>query len=252
MKTNTNQVRSHRSAARPAPQVKTARNHKPQSKGRRARRCAAEPLPPARQVELIVFASECVFDAGPEVPGIMARFKVTEDTFNLARAAALSAGIPLGAFVQEALQEKSVWTPGRYNGDDENTVSVILFNHATDATVSPGIDLDAAEFAAIQKDAAARGETIDDWLQRTFEDTPALRGDGSAANSLLAQARAHLRGLESTIHAAASLLTLLGREVQDRGLMILAADLALQLKVEHETAIESSYQPAALPQGGAR
>ena len=53
----------------------------------------------------------------------------------------------------------------------QESVAVILVNHQTEETVSPGIDLTGADFAAIKKDAAARGESLDAWLVRTFNKT---------------------------------------------------------------------------------
>ena len=56
------------------------------------------------------------------------------------------------------------------------SVAVLLISHKTESSISPGIDLTIAEFAAIKKDAALRGESLDAWLVRTFNETTALRG----------------------------------------------------------------------------
>lgn len=73
---------------------------------------------------------------------------------------------------QLKIRRKRVEHPGARPG---GSIAVLLFDTAKDKTVSPGIDLTGPEFAAIQRDAAARGETLDVWLIRTFNETPALR-----------------------------------------------------------------------------
>ena len=57
----------------------------------------------------------------------------------------------------------------------ENSIAVILFDNVEELSLTPGINLTSGEFQAIVKDACVRGETVDAWLQRTFEETPALR-----------------------------------------------------------------------------
>jgi hypothetical protein len=66
------------------------------------------------------------------------------------------------------------------SGPANKSVALILVSEEDDSTISPGIDLTAAEFAAIQKDCATRGESLDAWLVRTFGETPALRSLQSA------------------------------------------------------------------------
>jgi hypothetical protein len=63
---------------------------------------------------------------------------------------------------------------GKKSSPENNSVGLIFFDDEA-GSVSPGIELSAGEFAAIQKDAAARGESLDAWLVRTIEETPALR-----------------------------------------------------------------------------
>jgi hypothetical protein len=58
----------------------------------------------------------------------------------------------------------------------KDSVAVPFISLETGESISPGIDLTGAEFEAIKKDAAQRGESLDAWLVRTFNETTALRG----------------------------------------------------------------------------
>ena len=57
----------------------------------------------------------------------------------------------------------------------KDSVAVTFIGLETEESISPGIDLTGAEFEAIKKDAALRGESLDAWLVRTFNATTALR-----------------------------------------------------------------------------
>ena len=80
-----------------------------------------------------------------------------------------------GGTKSPSLQTKTIRGAGQKTGLEKNSVAVVLVDNHTEENISPVIDLTAAEFAAIQKDAAMRGETLDAWLCRTFETTSALR-----------------------------------------------------------------------------
>ena len=51
----------------------------------------------------------------------------------------------------------------------------LIFWQEDELVESHGIDLEDAEFAAIQKDATAHGESLDAWLCRTINESAALR-----------------------------------------------------------------------------
>ena len=91
-----------------------------------------------------------------------------------------------GGTKSPSLQTKTTRRAGQKAGPEKKSVAVVLFDYHTDETVSPGIDLTAAQFAAIQKDAAKRKESLDAWLMRTFDETPALRSLKTATPSPLA------------------------------------------------------------------
>ena len=52
--------------------------------------------------------------------------------------------------------------------------ALFFFDNEKEELIGTGIDLTAAEFAAIQQDAAALGESLDAWLIRTLAELPVL------------------------------------------------------------------------------
>src|ERR1035437_8681028 len=135
-----NQVRQHRSAARPSPQAKTSRNHKPQN------------------VRIVI---------NNEDGKVFAEFEIPKVMHAAMQRAAQSAGISLWEWMQSAVREKiASGKPAKnpsapVNGDDNIT---LLFFSEREETSIAHVDLTKEQFAAITRHAARAGISLEQSL----------------------------------------------------------------------------------------
>jgi hypothetical protein len=136
----TNQVRLNRSAARPSPQVKTNRNHKPEN------------------VRIVLWNEDGKVFAEFEIPKVM---------HAAMQRAAQSAGVSLWEWMQSAVREKIASgkpaknPPAPVNGDDN--ISLLFFSEREETSIAH-VDLTKEQFAAITRHATSAGISLEQSL----------------------------------------------------------------------------------------